>query len=274
LASNSREITQSNAAVIVFLPGQEIRDTYTPNVALADGIESTISYWVDYRGFVHSVDVLRRQLKKLDFYKGLDGFRPMTGILDRETLWSESVILNRELRYAHQKLLRACMDAAGEKTSCAAPPWPQEENLKACMDAAGEKTSCDAPPWPNSEIQLAEDAQQRAVYALSRYDGELRSVQFAAPTGRPAACDSAPRLYYDAPSGHLIGQFKNDSYLGGGPYPTTYNHDLQDGITEAVDPRAFDAVLGQKLAELESEARKRTHEATALVDTVVSMNPK
>lgn len=259
---NSPTIIRSNAAVIVFPNRQDRRDSITPNVVWGDGVESAIPTWVDARGFVHSADVLRRQMADIGLRK-FNGYRSLTGILDRETLWSASEIMNSQLKSAQQDLLQVC------------------------KDAVGEQTPCDAPPWPNAQIRLAEDAAQRAGAALSRYDRELLNVQFAPPAARPDACDLAPRLFYSPPPGEsIIDQFKVDfyaandpnnrdtSYFGGGPDPIIYPHEVQDGVTEAVDPSSFDSEMAQKLAQLEAEARKRIAEVMPLVDIAVSMNSK
>lgn len=258
-------IIQSNAAVIVFDDddGPRRRDDLTPGVRWIEGplwtipmmhgslskmwsIESTINTWVDIRGFVHSVDVLRRQLAYNEWAMRFAQEEPrleVTGILDRATLWSESRKMHRLLRATQQKVRRGRLSAA-----TGAPSWD---------GVAGE-----------GGVRPDEDALQSAVEALTRYDGELRGVRFAPPAARPDMCDSPRRLFYYPPKGlTLNGEFKDINHLtADGGRIIIYQDSVQDSVTESVDPGSFDSNAAQRLAHLEIEARRRIRDASALVE--------
>lgn len=246
-------LTKSNAAVIIFdeKDAANRRDTLTSDVAWAEGsswsMESVVKSWVDVRGFVHSIDVLRRQLAHNDWawrYATEEPRLEVTGILDRQTLWSESQKMHHTLRSAQRKLAKARMNAIAEN-----PSWE-----------GGSR--------PGEGGQPAEVALQPAVDALSRYDGELRGVRFAPPATRPAMCDWAPRLFYSPPKHQSLGeQFKNIDHLRADfGRIIIYRNVIQDSVTESVDPGSLDSGAAERLAQLEIEARRRIRDAAALVE--------
>ncbi len=262
---NDSTIIQSNAAVIVFddEDGPRRRDEVNEDVAWAEGaawdipvphgtitikwsMESTVKTWVDARGFVHGIDVLRRQLAHNEWAMRYARDEPrleVTGILDRPTLWSESQKMHRLLRLSQQKVLKARVTAAANNLS-----W----------DGAA----------PEAGGRPEEGALQAAVDALSRYDGELRGIRFAPPAARPDMCNSPRRLFYYPPKGQTLNeQFKDIEHLtAGGGQIIIYQNAAQDGVIESVDPGSFDSGAAQRLAQLEIEARRRIRDAAALVE--------
>ncbi|MEQ1918905.1 MAG: hypothetical protein ABL955_06865, partial [Elusimicrobiota bacterium] len=204
-------IIQSNAAVIVFddEDGPRRRDEVNQEVAWAEGaawdipvphgtitikwsMESTVKTWVDARGFVHGIDVLRRQLAHNEWAMRYAADEPrleVTGILDRTTLWSESQKMHHLLRATQQKIRKARVNGAA-----GVPSW----------DGSA----------PEGGDRPVEDSLQPAIDALSRYDGELRAVRFAPPAARPDMCNSPRRLFYYPPKGQTLKeQFKDIEHL-------------------------------------------------------------
>jgi hypothetical protein len=261
LASYHSKITVSNAAVIVFKnleaqwrlgtrdrdaawevgpmnpsppPGEEYSPFYRKGAKWA--LASVLDSWVDPLGFVHSVSVIKRQLRFNDWVvqSGSRDIKQLavTGLIDRPTLLSESV----KLRYLLDRT--------------------KSRIRKACADATANQSTCDAPPWPNDQIRSAEDALMESVQALARYDAALSYVRFGPPASRPAACDYSPELITHP-------DFSKDS---DGVYDKRYvDVVLVQGVvpyaTEALDVQSFNAGFAGNLSDLEAAARSSIQKA-------------
>jgi hypothetical protein len=244
-------------------------------------IETMLYSWADRRGFIHSIEVLQRQLLYNDWISryGPEGAPSIeiTGILENKTLWSASKIMHYQLDAAKHKLWKANLAATEENALSGTP---------SALNGAGRQDENTLAP---------------AIEALSRYDSELATIRFVAPT-KPTKCDFfAPKLYYwpgidtDETTWDLlrIRQAPNPAYhdysqsdpnnreiehklqnlekrrIGRNKYALdnildteTYESNVQDGVTEAVDRSTLDSM---KLAQLERQARKLVQEAALAV---------
>ena len=215
-------------------------------------VEASIDQWVDFQWFVHTADVLRRQAAFNNWVKKMTpalsndiSYVPMTGILDRSTLWASYRQMQYRLEYAQRGLRKLCSAASDGKDSCA------------------------GPPWPNGETQLIADAIGPASQAAANYKSELATVAFTRPTPYNGMCDdvSSKSLIFSLPIDYeRFGG--SDDYLAfqevskgkrasvcfgaGGEYRERNNR-----MTESVDLAAMNAGKLSRLASLEREAQRR-----------------
>jgi hypothetical protein len=235
-------------------------------------IETKVNTWVDTRGFVHSIESLRRQLLYNDWvsHYGPPGapLLVVTGILDRPTLWSESQEMHYQLSKLRQTLLKQRL-----------------------ADAAG---SVAIGSLPSLSSIGTNDLLAPAAEALAQYDRELQQVRFSPPSAVvDADCNSSPHLFYkqdhyvpleDKPESweapleppsypgdpdfknidHQFQKFSRDGWTvqdGKATRMMTFPTDIADTTNEAVDPNSVSVDMTAALSRLEEEARRRIEEA-------------
>ena len=240
---------------LVFEPLEGVRYGGVPDTGSNAGVmvrgetvASSVDSWIDKRGFVHTVDVLKRQISfnrwRRHFGARADAL-PVTGIMDRRTMWAESVRLHEQLAAVRQKMQ---VDSAGDALR------------QACADGSAADASLCADPRSSSVAPQAE----AAAAALARYDAALAAVRFKVPAPLHTPCNSIPEIGEDAPCCDLvraqqldiIGRYPQRAYVRGSNEP-------EDGVTEEVDGSSIDP-LAKTLTALEAEARGRMHDAASL----------
>ena len=261
-AGKHGDVLLSNAAVIVSYRGYP---------------KSRIDSWLDRRGFVHSVAVLKRQLaynewlhrrslNRASMTIHIPGYDdpaapatlaldkiPVTGIMDRQTLWSEYYRMRFQLEQAQNNLLILCRDAEG-------------------TDAP-----CDGPPWPNGAIQLAADTLQPARGALTAYASELGTIPMSAAVPYSGHCSEVKKKWlvydpellwrgYGSRAEHFYRENLERLPRGYGvSFGRAFRGEPEDHVVEAADLRVLNSDKAMKLLQLEREAQRRIDEAVSFL---------
>ncbi len=247
---------------IVRVAGEEV------TVAESERADERTFDWKDPRGFLHSLEVLKRQTRYNRWADDVAmGRVPLTGISDAATIRSDSTMLHYRLSRVEQNL-----DARSARAGAGA----------VCAEVLGGASGCAPDGGDEATLARARAAAQAAEDALASYDEALDRVPYISPEPLrlPAPIDGSrgrkdiARFYREADERGFAPTVKFTQGIGLGAvdcgvkvqeYPPAAN-EPEDEIHKEADPRRFGPVQEAALEPLKEEARRLVD--AAAVDVV------